>query len=106
MKHLRTQIFVFNKYYEALKILGYNSHSRQLPIICKCKGLRDGNEKCSFIMNKVFEPKYTSETYNENIIEMLKETDIIFEICSNKYVTIEQVLSVIKDMEKNNEKNI
>lgn len=79
MKVLGTQGHIPHSYWKKVEeILGETIPRNEFRIICKCKGIRDANEKCSSLgfPLKTFIPKYTSETYNEQELAACENGDV------------------------------
>lgn len=65
----------------------------QFRVICRCKGIADGNKKCELagLGSRVFTPGWTSITGNRTELELCEKEDIWIRIDGNTYVSIKEL---------------
>lgn len=71
-------------------------HHNQFRIICRCRGIADGNRKCEAegLAAKVFSPGWTSITGNKKELELCEKEDIWIRIdgaIGNEYISIKEL---------------
>lgn len=79
MKVLGTNIFLSgDKYRHVVELGGDRNNRNQFRIICKCRGLKNANEKCAALGlgKNVFSKSYTSETGNKKELKLCEESDV------------------------------
>lgn len=78
MKILGTTVFLYGDMLSAVRSFGYADNKRQFRVICKCRGMKDANEKCikAGLGSRIFIPGFTTETGNEEEAAMCEQEDI------------------------------
>lgn len=71
-------------------------HHNQFRVVCRCKGIVDGNKKCELagLGSKIFSTGYTSITGYKIELELCKTEDIwicIDGTLRNKYVSVKDL---------------
>lgn len=79
MKVLGTTGHIPYKYWKKVEeILGETIPRNEFRIICKCKGMRDANEKCSSLglYPKTFKQGFSCETANKQELEVCEQGEV------------------------------
>lgn len=74
---------------------GKEFQHNQFRIICRCRGIADGNKKCEAagLVSKVFSPGWASITGNKTELGLCEKEDIWIRISSSsdEYVSIKEL---------------
>lgn len=78
MKILSTTAFLSGDMLAAIRSFGLADNKRQFRVICRCRGIRDANEKCmrAGLGSGIFISEFTTETGNKDEIAMCLQEDI------------------------------
>ena len=103
MKVIGTEAFLPKNLADIMREYGYKGTHNQFRIICKCRGIKDANQKCieAGFFNDIFYRGYTSETANEKELELCEQKEIWIAVdgvgISRQYVSAEELFSRLSE---------